>query len=425
LSKEVVHPQWSYNSNIYEVNIRQYTAEGTFKAFAEHMPRLKDMGVEILWFMPVTPISLKDRKGVLGSYYAVADYTAINPEFGTLEDFKTIVKEAHDLGFKVIIDWVANHTGNDHAWIEKHPDFYVRDENSTIISPHGWDDVSELDFTNEQMRRAMIDAMQYWITTCDIDGFRCDMAHLVVIEFWVSAKQELNKVKPGLFWLAECEEQNYHTVFDATYTWMWMHKSEENYKANLNVDEYMQLLKNYDDTFIPEALRVFFTSNHDENSWNGTEYEKYGEAAQMFAVFSCTWNGLPMIYSGQEMPSYKRLKFFEKDDIQWSGVFSLHEFYKKLLSLRKTNKALRAGDPAVITKRIPTNYDEKILAFQRICNNEAILVILNFSEYITQVRLVESVGAYRDVFTGEVHEINDSSLLTTGRFGYHVFEKVQ
>jgi glycosidase len=275
------------------------------------------------------------------------------------------------------------------------------------------------------MRRAMIDAMQYWITTCDIDGFRCDMAHLVVIEFWVSAKQELNKVKPGLFWLAECEEQNYHTVFDATYTWMWMHKSEENYKANLNVDEYMQLLKNYDDTFIPEALRVYFTSNHDENSWNGTEYEKYGEAAQMFAVFSCTWNGLPMIYSGQEMPSYKRLKFFEKDDIQWSGVFSLHEFYKKLLSLRKTNKALRAGDPAVITKRIPTNYDEKILAFQRICNNEAILVILNFSEYITQVRLVESVGAYRDVFTGEVHEINDSSLLTTGRFGYHVFEKVQ
>ncbi|MEO7800681.1 MAG: alpha-amylase family glycosyl hydrolase [Ginsengibacter sp.] len=424
MSGNVFHPEWSYDSNIYEVNVRQYTAEGTFKAFADHLPRLRQMGVEILWFMPITPIGFKGRKGSLGSYYAVSHYTDVNPEFGSLQDFKDIVSGAHDLGFKVIVDWIANHTSNDNSWIEQHPDFYLYDDNKAIINPHGWSDVSQLDYTNNNMRHAMIDAMKYWITGCDIDGFRCDMAHLVPLDFWASAKLALKDVKPDLFWLAECEAIEYHTVFDATYTWKWMHTSEDNLKANLNVDDYLSVLNDYNNEFMPEALRVYFTSNHDENSWNGTEYEKYGEAAEMFAVFSCTWNGLAMIYSGQEMPNYKRLKFFEKDSIEWSGIFSLHDFYKTLLTLRKNNKALRAGDPAVITRKVPTNYDEKIFAFQRKIEDQSIVVILNFSEFITDVRLIESLNKHRNVFTGDIIDLNEESIIQTGRFGYHVFEKV-
>ena len=268
-----LHPEWSYTTNIYEVNVRQYTPEGTFEAFEKHLPRLKDMGVEILWFMPITPISLKDRKGTLGSYYAVQNYTEINPEFGSMKDFKNLVYNAHSLGFKVIIDWVANHTGNDNVWIDLHPDFFAyNEETKEIIHPNGWEDVAKLNYDNKDMQDAMIDAMKFWIATTDIDGFRCDMAHLVTLDFWKKTKAELDKVKPQLFWLAECEERNYHEVFDATYTWYWMHKTEDVLKQNENVvSGFFDVLLHYNASFAQDAFRVYFTSNHDENSWNGTE----------------------------------------------------------------------------------------------------------------------------------------------------------
>src|SRR5579871_2396781 len=215
--------EWSYNSNIYEVNLRQYTYEGSFNAFANELPRLKDMGIEILWFMPITPISIEKRKGTLGSYYACSDYTATNPEYGSLDDFKNLVLYAHQLEFKVIIDWVANHTGWDHRWTIEHPDFYVKDASGNFTERNGWDDVIDLNYDNPALRRAMIDAMKFWIEKFDIDGFRCDMAHLVTLDFWREAKTTLEPVK-NLFWLAECEEISYHEVFDATYTWRWMHK---------------------------------------------------------------------------------------------------------------------------------------------------------------------------------------------------------
>jgi Glycosidases len=307
------HPSWSYNTNIYEVNVRQYTHEGTFEAFKKHLLQLKDMGVEVLWLMPITPISSKGRKGTLGSYYAVQNYKAVNPEFGSLQDFIELVKYSHDLGFKIIIDWVANHTGNDNVWIDEHPDFFCYEEGQ-IVHPHGWEDVSKLNFDNDEMQHAMIDTMRFWIDTCDIDGFRCDMAHLVPLDFWKRARTELQKIKPDQFWLAECEEVNYHDVFDATYTWKWMHATEEFCKDKIGLDNLFSVLKNYNDSFPKDAFRIYFTSNHDENSWNGTEYEKYGDAVKALAVFSCTWNGIPMIYSGQELPNYKRLQFFDKDE---------------------------------------------------------------------------------------------------------------
>jgi alpha-amylase len=224
---------WVQQTNVYEVNVRQYTPEGTFNAFAAHLPRLREMGVHTLWFMPITPIAQKGRKGTLGSQYAASDYTAINPEFGTLADFKNLVQQAHNQGFKVIIDWVANHTGWDHRWTTEHPEYYKRDHNTGDFQiASGMADIIELDFNNPALRRAMIDAMLYWIQETNIDGFRCDLAFWVVLDFWMEAKRELQQTKP-LFWLGELdplERPEYMAVFDAAYTWTWMHKAQEWYQ---------------------------------------------------------------------------------------------------------------------------------------------------------------------------------------------------
>jgi len=420
MNEAFTHPEWSYNTNIYEVNVRQYSEEGTFNAFERHLPRLKDMGVEILWFMPVTPISLKDRLGSLGSYYAAQDYQSVNPEFGTLADFRNLVYNAHTLGFKVIIDWVANHTGNDHIWIDQHPDYFSYDSvTKQLIHPHGWIDVAQLDYTNEEMQDAMIDAMKFWIVNCDIDGFRCDMAHLVPLDFWLLARKEVEKVKGSLFWLGECEEASYHEVFDATYTWHWMHKTTEFCQHHAGLQDLKNLLQTYNSEFPKDAFRVYYTSNHDENSWNGTEYEKYGNAVQVLNVFSFTWNGIPMIYSGQEMPNKKRIKFFDKDPIQWSEDFKLQGFYQTLLSLRKNNSALRAGDENATTKIISTEYNDRIFVFLRNNGNDEIMVFLNFSADILTLEMTDVPGKFIDVFS----KTPFNSSITVEGWGFKVFEK--
>ncbi|MEO5893401.1 MAG: alpha-amylase family glycosyl hydrolase, partial [Ferruginibacter sp.] len=351
---------WINNTNVYEVNLRQYSNEGTFNAFLGELPRLKNMGVSTLWFMPITPIAQKNKKGTLGSQYACSDYTSVSPEFGTLGDFKDFVSKAHDMGFKVIIDWVANHTGWDHVWTATHPEYFKIDQATNDFKiASGMDDIIELDYQNPDLREAMINAMTYWVTECDIDGFRCDLAFWVELGFWLEARTALEKTKV-LFWLAEndpIENPSYYQAFDACYTWTWMHKTEDFYKNNRQVSLLNHLLYQYDEIGGKNGINLWFTANHDENSWNGTEYEKYGDAATAFAVHSFTWEGIPLIYSGQELPNLKRLKFFEKDVIDWNGKYELHDFYKTLLSLRKTNPALRANDPDVINIRLKTNVE--------------------------------------------------------------------
>ncbi|MBS1947606.1 MAG: 1,4-alpha-glucan branching protein [Bacteroidetes bacterium] len=415
---------WGYDSNIYEVNTRQYTQEGTFNAFAQHLPRLKDMGVEILWFMPITPISIEKRKGSLGSYYACSDYTAINPEYGTLDDFKNLSKTAQGMGFKIIIDWVANHTGWGHRWTKEHPEYYSKDENGNFTEKHGWDDVIDLNYNNAALRQAMKSAMKFWVDECGIDGFRCDMAHLVPLDFWVEARAFLEPVKK-MFWLAECEEVSYHDVFDATYTWKWMHKTEDFARRQTGVQGLWQLLQEYNDEFPFFAFRAYFTSNHDENTWNGTEYEKYGPAAKNLAVFSCLWNGTPLVYSGQEMPNCKRLKFFDKDSIEWTGKFELHNFYKALLSLRKRNKALRAGDDSAKTFKLSTNADDKIFSFLRKNDRHEVLVILNFSgENIpAEINDAEVNGSFINTFSGEPKDFSSNKNVELLPWAWLVFEK--
>jgi len=414
---------WIKHTNIYEVNVRQYTKEGTFNAFINELPRLKEMGVHTLWFMPITPIAEKNKKGILGSPYATSDYTAINPEFGTLDDFKNLVKAAHDHGFKVIIDWVANHTGWDHRWTKEHPDWYLRDSATNDFKiASGMDDIIELDFGNAEMRRAMISAMKFWVEEAGIDGFRCDLASWVELDFWQEAKKELDNVK-ALFWLAELdplENPEYMQVFDAAYTWSWMHKTQEFYQQHQSVRALDSLLNRYQDA---PGIKAWFTTNHDENSWNGTEYEKYGDAALALAVFSATWKGIPLIYSGQEMPNHKRLKFFEKDPIDWNGKYELAGFYKTLFELKSKHPALST---VADVQRIPTSHDDQVLAFLRKSGDREVFVILNLSRAGNlQVDLHQAPisGNYRNVFSGAQHEFSSNRQLTLEPWQYLVFEK--
>jgi glycosidase len=413
---------WSVDSNIYEVNLRQYTEAGTFRAFQDHLPRLRDMGVEILWFMPVTPISKQGRLGSLGSYYACSDYLSVNPEFGTFEDFKSLVHAAHRLGFKVLIDWVANHTGWDHRWTTEHPEFYRRDNDGHFFDAHGWQDVIDLNYDVPLLRETMIECMRFWVTQGDIDGFRCDMAMLVPLHFWKEARTVLDGQKP-LFWLAECEDISYHEVFDASYTWKFLHMMEDFRRKTAGMDELVGVLQFYNDQFPPVALRAYFTSNHDENSHSGSEYERLGPAAVPLAVFCCTWNGLPLIYSGQELPNTKRLKFFDKDQIDWRFPCGLHDFYKTLLHLRKNNPALRGGDPDVHTILLPNSANQQVMSFLRRNGQHQILVILNLSEEEISLSITsqEADGFFMNAFPGQKEEFQFGGKVELKAWDYRVF----
>ncbi|MEO5984339.1 MAG: alpha-amylase family glycosyl hydrolase [Ferruginibacter sp.] len=383
------------NTNIYEVNIRQYSAEGTFNAFALHLPRLKEMGVEILWLMPVFPIGIINRKGILGSYYSIKDFYGINREFGSSDDFGSLVNNAHILGMRIIIDWVANHAAWDNEWTLTNPEFFCRDENGNFLSPYDWTDVIQIDHNNTSQQEAMRKAMAYWITQFDIDGFRADLAHLTPLPFWKEARTVLDDIKPDLIWLAETEEPAYHEAFDISYSWKWMHASEKLIKQSAGADEIISFLME-DSLRIKEGFQLYFTSNHDENSWNGTEYEKYGVYAKALAVFSATYlNAIPLIYSGQEIPNEKRLKFFEKDPIQWNYKLSLPGFYEILLKLRANNSVFtneRQQDFKIESR-------SGLLYFERVSGDDCVIVILNLSvaELCSDISF-NTAGNYSDVF---------------------------
>ncbi|MEO6540420.1 MAG: alpha-amylase family glycosyl hydrolase [Ferruginibacter sp.] len=416
---------WIADTNIYEVNIRQYSAEGPFNAFAKALPRLKDMGVEVLWLMPIHPIGKINRKGILGSYYSISDFKAINPEFGTAADLKSLVKLAHDCGMKLIMDWVANHAAWDNVWTTDHPEYFVRDNAGNFKPPYDWTDVIQIDHNNIAQQDAMIDAMKYWVTHFDIDGYRADLAHLTPLDFWKKARTAIEPLKQDLFWLAESEEINYHQVFDATFTWEWMHATENFYKGNGGLNFLYDVLAKYETVFPAEAYRMYFTSNHDENSWNGTSDEKYGSMLKTLIVFSNTWNGIPMVYSGEELPNRKHLRFFEKDAIEWTGEYHLHDLYKTLFALRKRNPALRAADPAVSTFHIITEGGRNIMAWLRKNENDEVLVFLNLSNentgFVIKDRLIQST--YINVFDNAESHLTPDTFIKMQPWEYLIFER--
>ncbi len=419
----LTHPAWSVNSTIYEVNVRQYTPEGTFKAFAQSLPKLNEMGIGILWFMPINPIGELNRKGSLGSYYSVKDYTAINSEFGTIEDFKTVVNQAHALGMHVIIDWVANHTSFDNVWTKTHPDYFKKDKNGKFVSPFDWTDVISLDYNNKELWNSMRDAMKFWIEQCDIDGFRCDVAAMVPLEFWKWVRPQLDAVKP-IFMLAEASEPELHQAFDMTYNWQLKDLFVDCAKGKKNAEDFYKYYDKEKNEYPVDAYRMDFTSNHDENTWNGTDKERFGPAAETFAVASALLPGMPLVYNGQEAGLDKRLLFFEKDLIDWKEN-KMRDIYTKLFQLKKENKALWNGASGGEFQKI-TAGDQNIFAYVREKDGNKIAAFFNFSALKKQISISDSKleGTYKNLFTGMVIQLSSPYQLILEPWSYQILIKI-
>ncbi len=419
----VKHPDWSYNLSIYEVNTRQYTPEGTFKAFDSHIKELKDLGAGIIWFMPINPIGEKNRKGSLGSYYSVKNYKEVNPEFGTLQDFKETVNLIHSMGMYVIIDWVANHTAWDNIWVKEHPDFYTKDSLGNFVPPVAdWHDVIDLNYDNQELRKYMIDAMKYWVEECNIDGFRCDVAGMVPLDFWKAARTELDKIK-NVFMLAEAEGPQFHEAFDMTYSWELLHLMNDEAQGKKSVQEIKDYFVKEDSIYPPDAYRMRFTTNHDENSWNGTVFERMGKAAETFDVFTCVISGMPLVYSGQEAGLNKRLRFFDKDTIQWKES-KYRPLYTSLLNEKEKVPALWNGIKG--GKMIPVNSsNSNVIAFVRNKDSSEVYAIFNLSgkKVKTQLRSNLIAGEYRNLFSGKKIKIKSNEWLQLLPWNYRILVK--
>ncbi|RIX51042.1 alpha-amylase [Paenibacillus nanensis] len=418
-------PEWSDKAVMYEVNVRQYTKEGTFKAFEAHLPRLKELGVDILWFMPIHPISRTNRNGTLGSYYAVDDYKAVNPEFGTEEDFKALVDKAHELGFKVLLDLVANHTGWDHAWTAN-PGWYTTDEAGNIVMPPNtnWADVADLNYENEDMQDAMLDAMKYWVSEFDIDGYRADYAGGVPKSFWEKARVELEKVKP-VYMLAEDDQQIslLSHAFNSNYGWPLYNLMNRVAKGQTGAEQVRLYAERLENSFPAGTYPLNFTSNHDENSWTGTEFERLGDAVQTMAALSFTLPGMPLIYSGQEAGLNKRLQFFEKDEIAWDDL-SMQTFYQRLVKLKHDNAALWNGNAGGPYRSLEAG-DGRLLAFERTKGDSTVVVIMNLSaEQVSgTVALNDLAGGYRAFSDGSLAELAAEHAVDLAPWAYEIYVK--
>ena len=434
----VKHPDWSRNAVIYEVNTRQYTPEGTFNAFAANLPRLKKLGVDILWFMPIHPISEKNRKGSLGSYYAVQDYKAVNPEFGTLADFQALVKKAHDMGMKVIIDWVPNHTGCDNAWLKNHADRYAHNDKGELYGPYDWTDTYKLDYTNPDTRAAMIDAMSYWLREADIDGFRCDVAAEVPVYFWNEARPALQAIKPDLFMLAEASSPALHDYgFDMGYNWPMKDlfsdiaathgqytflrdgETEPAKRAEKHAMDIPALVEQQAKDYPADTYLMNMITNHDLNSWEGTEMQRLGNFADAFAVLTYTLPGMPLIYTGQEVGMNRALQFFEKDTAPDFRSNAVTAFYTALNALKRSRKELRAGT-AGAPMRVYATANPDVLVFERREGNQATYTGVNLSNKPVTIQYTDAApspaGALTDAISGTTLTALPTTLVPGGYF---------
>lgn len=418
---EIKTPEWADRAVIYEVNVRQYTKEGTFASFGKHLPRLKAMGIDILWLMPIHPIGKEKRKGTRGSYYSVKDYYAVNPEFGSMSDLKALVKQAHGSGMKVIVDWVAGHTSWDNRLIATHPEYYKKGKSGEIISPvPDWSDVAALDYGNPATAAYMIEAMRYWITAANIDGFRCDTAQMLPPAFWVEARRSLDRTKK-IYMLAEGENtETFADSFDAMYAWKFLSLAADVAKGKASASDLTRWCETYDSSDCPPCM--YFTSNHDENSWNGSEYERLGTYAQSFAAMTWMLPGIPLVYSGQEAELNRKLLFFEKDEISWQKT-PLAGFYAKLASLRHTSSALATSNTKGF--RTVSSTDTRLFSFERFSGNEKIVFVLNTSasDLTAEITDKEAAGSFTDYFTGKETVLGKGKKITVQGCGFAVLIK--
>lgn len=389
---------------VYELNVRQLTAEGTFQAAIPHLDTLRWTGVDIIWVMPPYPIGELNRKGALGSYYSVRDYCAINPEFGTMADFDAFVERAHALGMRVILDWVANHTARDARWLEEKPaDWYERNPDGTPVTPFDWTDTAKLNYANREVWQGQLDSMMFWVRKHNVDGFRCDMAMLVPLEFWQFAVAELRKVKPDLFMLAEAEGTEFFDgAFDACYAWKLHHLLCDIAKSRCRVDALRHYIYEDFNAYPKSALRLMFTSNHDENSWNGSEFVRFGDAADAMAAATFVLpSSLPLIYTGQEFGYDHSFAFFEHDPLPELEANAFTDLYRRLIDLRHSNPALRSGADGGDFIEIHNNAEDCMISFARTRDDNTVLCLLNLSPYTIQADF--DTGIYAGEYTNALN----------------------
>ncbi len=397
------HADWVYNSVVYEMNVRQQTQEGTFAAAEERLEFLKELGVDIIWLMPIHPIGEKGRKGTLGSYYAIKNYREINPEFGTMADFERFLNKAHELGFKVILDYVANHTSPDAAWVtEKPAEWYVRDSVGEPVVQYDWWDIAKLNYACEDVRKEMKEVQKFWIEK-GVDGFRCDVAGEMPDDFWAESWNEIRAINPDVYFLAEGEGSNFHADgFDACYAWKLKDVMNNIAQGKQTTGDLKQWIADFTTEYPREAIQLMFTSNHDENSWSGTEFERLGAAAKTFAALTYVLpQGQPLIYTGQEVGYDHRFEFFEKDPIPAWEENEYTDFYRTLNALRHTTPALWAGEKGGEVVYM-TGVVEEVLAFTREVEGSKAVCLFNLSpEPQSVIPTVEAAGEYTSAMTGE------------------------
>ncbi|WP_418983026.1 alpha-amylase family glycosyl hydrolase [Alistipes sp.] len=419
------HAEWGYDAVVYEMNVRQQTPEGTFAAAEERLPFLRDLGVDIIWLMPIHPIGEKGRKGSLGSYYAIRDYRAVNPEFGTMEDFERFLRKAHEWGFRVILDYVANHTSPDAAWVtEKASEWYVRDSTGAPAVQYDWTDIAKLNYDCPEVREAMVDVMKFWIGK-GVDGFRCDVAGEMPDDFWTAAFTELKTIDPDIYLLAEGEGPNLHADgFDATYAWKLLHLMEDVAQGRKSATDIKGWIEEFQSEYPRTAMRLMFTSNHDENSWAGTEFERMGDAAETMAALTYVLpQGQPLIYTGQEVGHDRRFAFFEKDSVASWQPNRWTDLYRKLNALRHDNPALaageRGGDAVYMAGAVAD-----VLAFTREKEGNEVFCLFNLSAAPQPVIPTVAVGGeWIDAMTGRTVTVNPGEERQLAPWEYRILIK--
>lgn len=421
---ELKHPTWAESAVIYQVNLRQFTPEGTINAFKSHLPRIKALGIDIIWLMPIHPIGVKNRKGSLGSPYSIQDYYAVNAEFGTLDDLKDLVREVHRLGMYIILDWVANHSAWDNPLVTEHPEWYVKTKSGDFQSPpwYDWDDSIRFDFNQAGLRQYMTEAMKYWVRETDIDGYRCDTAGFVSVDFWDNVRRELDAIKP-VFMLAEWESRDLHKqAFDMSYSWSLWDKLVAVAKG-AGFPALVEYIAHDVNTFPRDAYRMLFTDNHDKNSWEGNQYLNFGDALSAATVMTAVANGMPLVYGGQEAGLERSLKFFDRDTIEWRDHPNA-VLYQTLFALKHQNLALRNGKRGGEMIRINNNA-EKVLSFYRESEGHRVVAVINFSDQPLCCRLEcgDIVGQYTDWFKRQDYTLASSAEIELKAWGYLVLSQ--
>ena len=408
------HADWSYSAVLYEMNVRQLTPEGTLRAAEEKLEFLRSMGIDAIWLMPIYPMGEEGRKGGLGSYYSIRDYMAVNSEFGNEEDLRNFIKVAHALGMRILLDWVANHTARDARWITERPaDWYERDEAGVAKIPWDWSDTAKLNYANHDVWRGQIEAMRYWVEKFDVDGFRCDMAMLVPIEFWQEASEELHRIKHDIFMLAEAEEDNlFDRAFNMSYQWEIHHIMCDIAKGGRRVWDLRNAIHNQRARYPKEAMRMSFTSNHDENSWSGSEQSRFGRALEVMTAMTFLMpSTMPLIYTGQEVGYDHSFEFFDRDPIPVESYRENRttELYRRLCALKHSETALAAAERGGEMIEIENNAKDCMMTFVREVRGSRVVAIVNLSPYTIHADFRTGIyaGEYRNALTDERYTLAD------------------